>query len=63
MEAKLSFQYDREGDILYIGECPLLSWSKRVAELGDVVVARLDPKTNDIESLAILALFDASAAR
>jgi uncharacterized protein YuzE len=53
MEAKLSFQYDREGDILYISKCPPYP-EQASEELGDDVVARLNPKTNDIESLEIL---------
>ena len=53
MEAKLSFQYDLEGDILYISKCA--SYPEQASEeLGDDVVARLNPKTNDIESLEIL---------
>jgi hypothetical protein len=52
MEQKLTFQYDREGDILYI-KCP--PYPERASEeLGDDVVARLNPKTEDIESLEIL---------
>ncbi|HVN29076.1 MAG TPA: DUF2283 domain-containing protein [Candidatus Binataceae bacterium] len=53
MEQKLSFQYDREGDILYISKCPPYA-EQESEELGDDVVARLNPKTNDIESLEIL---------
>jgi hypothetical protein len=53
VEAKLSFQYDREGDILYISKCAPYP-EQASEELGDDVVARLNPKTNDIESLEIL---------
>ena len=53
MEQKLSFQYDREGDILYISKCAPYP-EQASEELGDDVVARLNPKTNDIESLEIL---------
>ena len=53
MEAKLSFQYHREADILYISKCPSYA-EQETEEIGDDVVARLNPKTNDIESLEIL---------
>jgi uncharacterized protein YuzE len=53
MEQKLSFQYDREGDILYISKCPPYQ-EQESEELGDDVVARLNPKTDQIESLEIL---------
>jgi len=53
MEARLTFKYDREADILYI--------SKRAAyveqeteELGDEVIARLNPVTGEIENLEVL---------
>ena len=53
MEGKLSFQYDREDDILYISTCP--SYPEQVTEeLGDDVIARLNPTTNRIENLEIL---------
>ncbi len=55
MGSKLSFQYDREADILYIGSCaPYLE--QHTEELGDDVVARLNPKTGDIEILEVLFL-------
>jgi uncharacterized protein YuzE len=53
MEQKLTFQYDREGDILYISKCPPYP-EQASEELGDDVVARLNPNTNDIETLEIL---------
>ena len=53
MEQKPSFQYDRAGDILYIGKCPPYP-EQASEELGDDVVARLNPQTNDIEILEIL---------
>lgn len=53
MKAKRSFQYDREGDIVYISKYPPYP-EQASEELGDDVVARLNPKTNDIESLEIL---------
>jgi len=53
MEAKLTFQYDREGDILYINKIPPYP-EQQSEELGDEVIARLSPKTGEIENLEIL---------
>jgi uncharacterized protein YuzE len=54
MEAgSLVFQYDKIGDILYIETCPPYPEQDSV-ELGDDVIARLNPKTRAVESLEIL---------
>lgn len=53
MEAKLTFQYDRVGDILYINKCPPYP-EQESEELGDDVVARLNPKTGEVENLEVL---------
>ncbi|MEW6325812.1 MAG: DUF2283 domain-containing protein [Nitrospirota bacterium] len=53
MEAKLSFKYDRDGDILYINKRPPYP-EQESEELGDDVVARLNPRTGEIENLEIL---------
>jgi uncharacterized protein YuzE len=56
MEAKLTFQYDREGDILYINyinKRPPYP-EQQSEELGDEVIARLNPKTREIENLEVL---------
>jgi uncharacterized protein YuzE len=53
MEAKLSFTYDRNTDILYINRCAPYA-EQESEELGDDVVARLNPKTGDIENLEVL---------
>jgi hypothetical protein len=53
MEAKLTFQYDREGDILYINKKPPYP-EQESEELGDEVIARLNPKTKEIENLEVL---------
>ena len=53
MEARLVFRYDRPGDILYIDKCapyPL----QETEELGDDVIARMNPKTGEIENLEVL---------
>ena len=53
MDAKLSFKYDREADILYIDT--LAPYPQQESEeLGDDVIARLNPKTGEIESLEVL---------
>ena len=53
MGAKLSFRYDREADILYIEKrSPYPEQASE--ELGDEVVARLNPETGDIENLEVL---------
>ncbi|MBI2564279.1 MAG: DUF2283 domain-containing protein [candidate division NC10 bacterium] len=44
MDAKLTFRYDREGDILYIDKCPPYA-EQESEEIGDEVVARLNPTT------------------
>lgn len=49
----LAFQYDREADILHIGIRPPGA-EQESEELGDDVIARLDPKTGDLESLEVL---------
>lgn len=53
MDAKLIFKYDREADILYIDRCPPYS-EQESHELGDDVVARLNPLTREIETLEVL---------
>lgn len=53
MEAKLIFKYDREADILHIDKCPPYP-DQESEELGDDVIARLNPGTNQVENLEIL---------
>ncbi|MGZ8427665.1 MAG: DUF2283 domain-containing protein [Candidatus Binatia bacterium] len=53
MEAKLTFKYDRQGDILYINKT-LPSPEQESEELGDDVIARLNPKTGEIENIEVL---------
>ncbi len=47
MEAKLSFKYDREADVLYIDQRPPYA-EQESEELGDEVVARLNPTTGEV---------------
>ena len=49
----LSLKYDREADILYIDRRHLYS-EQETEELGDDVIARLNPVTGEIESLEVL---------
>ena len=53
MDAKLTFEYDREGDILYISKRPPYA-EQESEELGDEVIARLNPITGEIENLEVL---------
>jgi uncharacterized protein YuzE len=53
MEAKLTFKYDREADILHIDKCPPYA-DQQSEELGDDVVARLNPSTGEIENLEVM---------
>ncbi|RCJ31645.1 DUF2283 domain-containing protein [Nostoc minutum NIES-26] len=53
MDAKLIFEYDRNGDILYINKCsPYPEQESEEIEYG--IVARLNPSTGEIENLEIL---------
>ncbi len=53
MDAKLSFKYDREADILFINKLNPYA-EQESEELGDDVIVRLNPATGEIESLEIL---------
>jgi uncharacterized protein YuzE len=53
METGLTFDYDREGDILYISKGPPYP-EQESEEIGDEVVARLNPDTGEVEVLEIL---------
>jgi hypothetical protein len=53
MAEKLTFEYDREADILYISKRPPYA-EQESEELGDEVIARLNPVTGDIENLEVL---------
>jgi len=53
METKLTFRYDREGDILYIDKCPPYP-EQESEELGDDVIVRMNPGTGEIENLEVL---------
>jgi len=53
MEARLTFRYDREADILTLEKREPYP-EQESEELGDDVVARLNPTTGDIESIEVL---------
>ncbi len=53
MDTLLTFQYDREADILYINLRPPYP-EQESEELGDEVIARLNPVTGAIENLEVL---------
>ena len=53
METKLSFKYDREADILYIDTRPPYA-EQESEEIGDEVIARINPATGEIETLEVL---------
>ena len=53
MAAKLAVHYDRKADILHLTTRPSYA-EQDTEELGDDVVARLNPETGVVESLEIL---------
>ena len=53
MAAKLSFRYDRLGDVLYIDKRPPYA-AQESEELGDEVIARFNPDTGEIENIEVL---------
>jgi uncharacterized protein YuzE len=53
MEKRLTFKYDRLADILYIDKTPPYP-EQETEELGDDVIARLNPTTGEIENLEVL---------
>lgn len=53
MAAKLTFKYDREADILHIDKC-LPYPDQESEELGDDIIARLNPVTGEVENLEVL---------
>jgi uncharacterized protein YuzE len=53
METRLKFTYERDADILHIDKCPPYA-DQESEELGDEVIARLNPKTGEVENLEVL---------
>ncbi len=56
MGTHLTFQYDREADILYINTCAPYP-EQESEELEDEVIARFNPETDEIENLEVLFFF------
>jgi len=50
---KLTFKYDREADILRIDKCAPYA-EQESEELGDEVIARLNPHTREVENVEVL---------
>ena len=53
MGEKLTFNYNREADILYINKRPPYK-EQESEEIGDEVIARLNPATGEVENLEVL---------
>ena len=53
METRLTFKFDRVSDILYIDKVKPYP-EQETEELGDDVIARLNPTTGEIENLEVL---------
>ena len=53
MDKKLTIRYDKIGDILYIDTCPPYP-TQESEELGDEIIARLNPTSGSVENLEIL---------
>lgn len=53
MDTKLRFKYDRDADILHIDKCPPYA-EQESEEIGDEVIARLNPDTGAVENLEVL---------
>ena len=53
MAEKLTFQYDRDGDILYITKREPYP-EQESEEVGDEVIARLNPTNGEVEGLEVL---------
>jgi uncharacterized protein YuzE len=53
MGTRLTFKYDRTADILYIDKTPPYP-EQETEELGDDVIARLNPTSGEIENLEVL---------
>ena len=53
MGTNLTFQYDRDADILYVNTCAPYA-EQESEELADEIIARFNPDTGDIENLEVL---------
>lgn len=53
MAEKLVFKYDQVGDVLYINKCAPYA-EQESEEIGDEMIARLNPVSGEVENLEIL---------
>jgi len=53
MGKNLTFRYDKTGDILYVDTRPSCV-EQESEELGDEIIARLNPNSGEVENLEIL---------
>ncbi|MBE7380215.1 MAG: DUF2283 domain-containing protein [Leptolyngbya sp. SIO1E4] len=53
MADRLTFRYDKVGDILYIDKCQPYP-EQESEEIGDEMIARLTPDSGEVENLEIL---------
>jgi len=53
MAEKLVLKYDQVGDILYINKCAPYA-EQESEEIGDEMIARLNPVSGEVENLEIL---------
>ena len=53
MGEKLTFRYDKIGDIMYVDKCKPYA-GQDSDEIGDEIVARFNPETGEVENLEIL---------
>ena len=53
MGTDLTFQYDRDADILYVNTCSPYP-EQESEELAEEIIARFNPETGDVENLEVL---------
>jgi len=53
MKSNMTIRYDKIGDILYIDQC-IPYPEQESEEIGDEIIARLNPANGNIENLEIL---------
>ena len=53
LDSQLTLSYDREGDVLYVDA--LTPYAEQDSdEIGDGIVARMNPESGDVENLEVL---------
>jgi hypothetical protein len=56
MPGRFTFNYDRDGDVMSITTCPPYP-EQESEDIGDEIIARINPTTGEVESLEILFFF------